>query len=364
MTQQLEPDHEGDLTFAPDEPFALDGGGSLCGLTQHYAWYGTLNPARDNVVLVCHALSGSARIGDWWPDLLGPGKPFDTTRFAVLGINMLGSCYGSTGPTSLNPATRLPYGSDFPVISIPDMVRAQARLIDHLGISRLHAVVGGSIGGMQALAWAVHQPDRLQHCIAIGAAPLGSMALALSHLQCQAIRSDPAWRGGHYPPGVQPAAGLALARAIAMCSYKSADLLHFRFQRKANRYHHEDPTRCHTDRFDVAGFLDYQGRIFVKRFDAYSYLVISRAIEIFDLGHDPEQEAVLLRQIRARMLLVGISSDWLFPPEDVRNLVARMNEVGVPARYAEIETNHGHDGFLAHPELLSPLVIEELLNQD
>jgi homoserine O-acetyltransferase len=354
MDQPLQPDEEGDLTL--NEPFLLESGITLSGVTQHYAWYGKPNQTRDNIVLVCHALSGSARVGDWWPDLLGPGRPFDTSRYAVLGINILGSCYGSTGPASLNPGTSIPYGGDFPVVSIADMIRVQAQLLDHLGIEQLHAVVGGSIGGMQALAWAVQYPHRVQRCVAIGAAPLGAMALALSHLQCQAIRNDPNWCEGHYLPDKPPAAGLALARAIATCSYKSADLFRQRFDRKTNRYHHEDPTLRLSDRFDVGGYLDYQGRIFVKRFDANSYLVISRAIETFELGRDPEAEATALRRIQARMLLVGISSDWLFPPEDIRHLVARLCASGVSAHYAEIHTDHGHDGFLAHPDLLTPLV--------
>jgi homoserine O-acetyltransferase len=345
MSQTLQPDHEGDFTFAVDEPFVLGSGGALRPVTLRYAWYGATNEARGNVILVCHALSGSARVGDWWSDLVGPGKPFDTSRFCVLGINVIGSCYGSTGPKSINPETGKPYGGDFPVVSIFDMVRAQAKLLDHLGITRLHAVAGGSIGGMQALAWAVLFPERVPRCIAIGSVPLGAMALALSHLQRQAIRSDPAWRGGHYAPGEQPVAGLALARAIATCTYKSDDLFRQRYGRRPNRAG-EDPTKYHAHRYDVAGYLDLQGQRFIHRFDANSYLVISRAQDTFDLPDD-------LRMVQARTLLVGITRDWLFPPEDVRALAERMN-----ATYAEIVTNHGHDGFLAHPELLGPLLAD------
>ncbi len=344
----MDPTHESDFTFATEEPFALAGGGALRSVTLRYAWYGAMNEQRDNVILVCHALSGSARVGDWWADLLGPDKPFDTTRYCVLGINVLGSCYGSTGPASINPATGKPYGGDFPVVSIMDMVRAQAKLLDHLGIARLHAVAGGSIGGMQALAWAVVFPERVPRCIAIGAAPLNAMALALSHLQRQAIRSDPAWRGGHYAPGERPIAGLALARAIATCTYKSDDLFRERYGRRPNRSG-EDPTRDHAHRYDVAGYLDLQGSRFIDRFDANSYLVISRAQDTFDLPDD-------LRMVQARTLLIGITRDWLFPPEDVGGLVERMRAAGVNASYAEIATNHGHDGFLAHPELLGPLL--------
>jgi homoserine O-acetyltransferase len=356
MSQKLEPNHERDFTFAVEEPFVLDSGGMLCPVTLHYAWYGAMNEARDNVILVCHALSGSARVGDWWSDLLGPGKPFDTSRFCVLGINVIGSCYGSTGPTSRNPVTGGPYGGDFPVVSIKDMVRAQAKLLDHHGIDKLHAVVGGSIGGMQALAWAASFPERVQRCIAIGAVPLTAMGLALSHLQRQAIRSDPAWRGGHYAPGEQPVAGLALARAIATCTYKSDDLFRERYGRRPDRAG-EDPTKDHAHRFDVAGYLDLQGRRFIERFDANSYLVISRAQDTFELGKDPGEEAEILRKVRAHVLLIGITRDWLFPPEDVRGLAERMQAAGVSATYAQIATNHGHDGFLAHPELLGPLLV-------
>jgi homoserine O-acetyltransferase len=352
MSAPIAPSHEADFTFAVEEPFALDSGGTLRPVTLHYARYGAMNEARSNVILICHALSGSARVGDWWADLLGPGKPFDTSRYCVLGINVIGSCYGSTGPSSIDAATGQRYGGHFPVVSIFDMVRAQARLLDNLGIARLHAVAGGSIGGMQALAWAVAFPQRTPRCIAIGACPLNAMALALSHLQRLAIRSDPAWCGGHYAPGAQPSAGLALARAIATCTYKSDDLFRERYGRRPNRAG-EDPTKDHAHRFDVAGYLDLQGQRFIDRFDANSYLVISRAQDNFDLPAD-------LSVIQARTLLVGITHDWLFPPEDVRGLAEGMTAAGVNARYAEIVTNHGHDGFLAHPELLSPLIVEAL----
>jgi homoserine O-acetyltransferase len=221
--------------------------------------------------------------------------------------------------------------------------------MDHLGVKRLRAVVGGSIGGMQALAWAVTFPDRVPRCIAIGACPLNAMALALSHLQRQAIRADPAWRGGHYAPGEQPTVGLALARAIATCTYKSDDLFRERYGRRPNRAG-EDPAKHHHHRFDVAGYLDLQGQRFIDRFDANSYLVISRAQDNFDLPDD-------LSIVKARTLLIGITRDWLFPPEDIRALAQRMN-----ATYAEIATNHGHDGFLAHPDLLSPLITQWIEN--
>jgi homoserine O-acetyltransferase len=350
---RLVPTGEGDLTFATEAPFALDGGGFLSPVTLHYAYYGEIAPARDNVVLVCHALSGSARIADWWGELLGPGQVIDTSRYCALGVNVIGSCYGSTGPRSTNPPTGRPYGGEFPVLSIADMVRAQAVLLDHLKVQRLRAVVGGSIGGMQALAWAHLFPDRVPLCVALGAAPLGAMALALGHLQRQAIVNDPGWQGGHYEAGQGPRAGLALARALATCSYKSAELFEGRFGRRADR-RGDDPARNPGDRFDVGGYLDYQGGRFLERFDAACYLTISRAMETFDL----DDEA--LRRIWARVLLIGIRSDWLFPPEDVRRLVERIRGLGGRANYAELDTVHGHDAFLAETHLVMPLIARAL----
>lgn len=357
MNQVLEPTVESDFTFAQDEPFKLASGQVLQPVTLRYALYGELNEARDNAILVCHALSGSARAADWWPQLIGPRRLFDTTRYCVIGVNILGSCYGSTGPFSENPSRPgETYGGDFPLVTISDMVRSQARLLDHLGIERLHSVVGGSIGGMQALRWAVDFPGRVERCMAIGAAPLSSMGLALNHLQRQAILSDPAWRGGHYEMDEPPVNGLALARAIAMCSYKSAELFDARFARRSDRSR-EDPHSSLAGRFDVAGYLDYQGCNFTRRFDANSYLIISKAMDTFDLaqeGYDCEEAA--FRRISARLLLVGISSDWLFPARDVRALAERARAAGAPASYAELQSLHGHDGFLADVELLAPII--------
>jgi homoserine O-acetyltransferase len=363
MRVAMEPTFEADFTFANDEPFRLTAGGILQPVTLRYAVYGDLNAARDNAVLVCHALSGSARVADWWPQLIGPHQPFDTTRYCVIGVNVIGSCYGSTGPCSKHPQ-RSPqlYGSDFPSITIKDMVRAQARLLDHLGIDRLHAVIGGSIGGMQALSWAVDFPERVERCIAIGAAPLSAMGLALNHLQRQAILNDPAWRGGHYALDQQPVAGLALARAIAVCSYKSAELFSERFARRPDRSG-EDPQSSLTARYDIAGYLDYQGSIFTPRFDANSYLVLSKAMDTFDLAEGQKSSASLqpaLSRIRARLLLVGISSDWLFPPSDVRALAWAARAAGVKGNYAELNSSHGHDGFLAEAAQLAPIIKSHL----
>ncbi len=357
MVAAIEPTFEGDFTFANDEPFRLDAGGVLQPVSLRYALYGELNEARDNALLVCHALSGSARVADWWPQLLGPGQPFDTTHYCVIGVNVIGSCYGSTGPCSPHPQKpgQL-YGSDFPVVTIRDVVRAQVRLLDHLEIKRLHTVIGGSIGGMQALSWAVHFPERVERCIAIGAAPLSAMGLALNHLQRQAIRNDPAWDNGNYESDRQPTAGLALARALAVCSYKSSELFSERFGRRPDRSG-EDPENSLTGRYDIAGYLDYQGSIFTRRFDANSYLALSKAMDTFELGDGSRASLEsTLRQIRARLLLIGLSSDWLFPASDVRALAWAARASGVKANYAELNSAHGHDGFLAEAAQLTPLI--------
>ena len=336
MAANLQPTREGDI---PLPELALDSGETLRGATVRYAQYGEL---RDEVVLVCHALSGSARVADWWPQMFG--TLFDAARDCILGTNLIGSCYGSTGPKSVNPATWKPYGAAFPLVTIGDMVRAQARALDALGVRRLRVVIGGSTGGMQALQWAVDFPERVRRCIAIAAAPLGAIGLALNHLQRQAVLLD-------------PARGLALARAIAMLSYKSPELFAERFGRKPNRAG-DDPYAGLRGRFDIAGYLDHQGEKFHARFDANSYLVLSKAMDTFDLARGYASESAALRRIRAEVLLVGISSDWLFPPQDVRALAKRITAAGARCRYAELVSSHGHDAFLADMAQLARLLAE------
>jgi homoserine O-acetyltransferase len=360
MATPLEPTSEGNFTFAQDAPFPLELGGALQPVTLHYALYGRLNARRDNAVLVCHALSGSARIADWWADMFappggasGPGGLFDLDRHCILGINILGSCYGSTGPASINPLTGEPYGPEFPLVTVGDIVRSQALLLDHLAIPHLRAVIGGSIGGMQALQWAMDYPERVDACIGIGSAPASAMALALNHLQRQAILNDPAFRGGYYT--AQPARGLGLARQIAMISYKSAALFTQRYGRNPDRSG-EDPCRSFGERYDVAGYLDHQGEKFISRFDANSYLCITKTMDTFDLGRRYGSEAAALGRIRARVLLVGISSDWLFPATDVRALADRLAAAGVQCEYRDFYSDHGHDGFLADPDQLVALL--------
>jgi homoserine O-acetyltransferase len=344
--QALEPTREGTVRL-DGGPFRLENGAVLPEVDIRYAMYGELNAAGDNALLVCHALSGSARVYDWWPEMFGANGLFDTSRYCVVGTNLVGGCYGSTGPGSIDPRTGKPYGASFPVVTIRDMVRAQAQALAQLGVRRLHTAIGGSVGGMQALQWAVDYPDRIGRCIAIGTCPLPAMGLALNHLQRQAIQLDPAFNGGEYFAGGRPTGGLALARQIAMISYKSAELLDKRYARQPNRTGTEDPTRSIGDRFDVAGYLDHQGEKFNKRFDANTYLILSKAMDTFELGRGYESEAEALRRVKCPVLLVGISTDWLFPCTEIRALGERLRQARAHCEYAELESDHGHDGFLA-----------------
>src|SRR5262245_56760374 len=297
MPDPIIPSYEGDFDFAEDRPFQLFSGGKLQPVRLRYAIYGKLNERRDNAILVCHALSGSARVGDWWPQLFG--DVFNLERDCIIGINIIGSCYVSTGPRDINPETGQVFGTDFPLVTVRDWTQSQALLLDHLRIDKLRAVIGGSIGGMQAIQWAIEFPERVERCIGVGAAPLTAMGLALNHLQRLAILNDANWFDGRYENDQAPAGGLALARAIAMISYKSADLLTERYKRKPNR-NGENPLRSLNERYDVAGYLDYQGKGFTRRFDASSYVVITKAMDNFDpaLGYPSEHAA--LERIRAR----------------------------------------------------------------
>lgn len=341
------------------ESFVLESGVELKPAVLHYTVYGELNETKSNAVLVCHALSGSARVSDWWPELFGAEKIFDVERDCVVCVNVLGSCYGSTGPVSTNPATGKTFGPDFPVVSIRDMVRAEAAVLDKIGIKKLRVVIGGSIGGMQALEWSIQYPERVGTCIAIGAARLAAMGLALNHLQRRAIQLDAAFDGGRYAEGEGPEGGLALARGLAMCTYKSGELFQSRYGRKPNR-NGEDPSTSVEGRFDVAGYLDYQGKIFLKRFDANSYITISKSMDTFDFARGFASDSEALRRIKARVLLLGISSDWLFPAADVRRLAEQISSAGAQCEYAELVSDHGHDAFLAEPEHLLSLILPTL----
>jgi homoserine O-acetyltransferase len=347
-----EPTFEGD--FVLSGPFPLECGSVLESPRLHYAAYGHLNPEKDNTVLVCHALSGSASVAYWWPALFAQGGILDPESDFILCSNIFGSCYGSTSPSSIDPATGKPYGNNFPLISVRDIVRAQALLLDHLGIEAVKLAIGPSIGAMQALEWAIQYPARVERVIALGATPLGAMGLALNHLQREAIQLDPAWQNGNYSPDQPPRAGLALAREIATISYKSAELFEHRYHRKPNRagedpYRWEQGTGLSGERFDVAGYLNYQGEKFNDRFDANSYLSILRTMDTWDPVRGFASASEAFSRIRADVTLVGISSDWLFPPQDVRALAVELQAAEVRCHYREMDSAHGHDAFLAEP---------------
>jgi len=346
-------------TFTLDS-LPLQHGGQLGPITLAYETWGTLNAAGDNAILITHALTGSSHAFDpkhpddqkaaWWNPLIGAGRPFDTSRYFVICSNILGGCYGSTGPSSLNPRTGRPYGIDFPVVTIRDMINAQRKLIEHLGVSRLVMVAGGSIGGQQALEWAVAYPELVQKVAVVAAtARLTAQAVAFSEVQRQAIMADPLWRGGNYPPGEGPAAGLAIARMLAMITYQSEESMEMRFARQPATHLKASSPSGMADlgtRFDVENYLYYQGNALVRRFDANSYLYISRAMDLYDVGDGyPSMEAAL-RRLRSKALFIGIRSDFLFPAAHVRWLAERVRTLGGDASYVELDSPHGHDAFL------------------
>jgi homoserine O-acetyltransferase/O-succinyltransferase len=355
------PSFEGD--FSPVEAFSLEAGGVLQSPTLRYATYGEPNAAADNVIFVAHALSGSARVADWWPRLFSDGGLLQAGNHCIIGINMLGSCYGSTGPASIDPVTGRPYGANFPLVGIRDVVRLQALLLDKLEIRRLKLVMGASVGGMQALEMAIQFPERVERVISIGAAPLQAMGLGLNHLQRQMIQLDPAWKGGNYPPDEPPRKGLGLARALAVCTYKSAELFEDRFARKPDRSGENPWASAHElgqglsgQRFDVAGYLDYQGERFVERFDANAYLAITRTMDTWDPARGYASADAAFRRIQAEVMLVGISSDWLFPPDEIADLALGLEKAGVRCEHRELVSAHGHDAFLAEPDELARLL--------
>lgn len=335
---------EGIISIADAKGFALERGGVLMNAELHYAVFGRPNAAKDNVVLVCHALSGSARVDQWWPVLLS--GLFDLEQDCVICFNILGSCYGSTGPSSVDPATGQPYGSSFPTVTVRDIVRSQKIALAKLGFEHLRAAIGVSLGGMQAIQWAVDFPEAVERCVAIGATPVSALALALNHVQRRAFQVAG-------PQHKREA--LALAREIAMLSYKSAPLFDKRHGRRPNR---KGPSPYESDAglFDVGGYLEHQGEIFLDRFDPDSYQVITRIMDLFDPAHDYGSPLAAWSRIKARTLLIGITSDWLFPTEDVRELAAEIRECGADVKFTELTSEHGHDAFLAEEEKLLPVL--------
>lgn len=346
------------------QPLRLDCGLEVPDVPLAYQTYGTLNADKSNAVLICHALTGDQYVigqhpvtgkPGWWELMVGPGKPIDTNQYCVICINVLGGCMGSWGPLSVNPETGKPYGLSFPVITIGDMVRAQALLLEQLGIPSLLAVVGGSMGGMQALEWAVRYPDRVRGVVALAtAARHSAQNIAFHEIGRQAIMADPDWCGGEYvSENKTPHRGLAVARMTAHITYLSEAALHRKFGRQLNARH--QVTYGFDADFSVESYLRHQGFTFVERFDANAYLYITRAMDYFDLAEQAGGRlADAFRGVKSRFCLLSFSSDWLFPTSETRLIVQALNAVAANVSFVEIETDKGHDAFLLdEPELLA-----------
>ena len=370
------------------EPVRLDCGRELHPVRVAYETYGTLSARRDNVILVCHALSGDAHAAGvaknaprestrdgfgaedrdepakgkalgWWDGMIGPGKAFDTDHYFVVSTNLLGGCRGTTGPSSVNPETNRPYGPDFPVITVADMVRTQRAFLDQLGIERLAAVAGGSLGGMQAFEWAILYPGQVDAVISIASThALRPQGVAWNAIAREAIMGDPAWQGGrYYGTGRAPDAGMGVARMVGHITYLSAPALKDKFERRLQfaddiRYTLTEPE------FEVENYLRHQAESFVKRFDANTYLYTSRALTYFDLARQYGKGSLeqALRSVRAKVLLIAFSSDWLYPPESSAEIDRALRKLGRPAEFHVIDAPYGHDCFLLEEARQIPIV--------
>lgn len=375
-------------TFAePPDQLVLESGERLGPITLAYETYGQLNADRSNAILVLHALSGDAhaagisaeddgpsaielgldgatqpspsaidhrRLG-WWDTMVGPGKAFDTERYFVISSNVIGGCRGSTGPSSIDPRTGRPYGLSFPVVTIGDMVRAQEHLIDHLGIERLLAVTGGSMGGMQALEWTVNHRDRVAACIPIATcARLSAQGIAFNEVGRRAIMADPNWQQGDYYGSATPDAGLAIARMVGHITYLSDDSMRHKFGRRLR-----DKEKYGFDfslDFEVESYLRYQGKSFTKRFDANTYLYITKAIDYFDLANGHRSLVEAFRGVTARFLVISFTSDWLYPSYQSKEVVRALKATGGDVTYFEVDSSYGHDAFLLETEIQTDLI--------
>jgi homoserine O-acetyltransferase len=340
----------------------LESGERLASVTVAYEEYGTRSASGDNVILVCHALSGGAHAAGWhagagrpgwWDTMIGPGKAFDTTRYCVIASNVLGSCYGTTGPSSIDPATGRPYGASFPTVGVRDMVAVQKRLLEVLGIDRLLAVAGGSMGGMQALQWLASYPDLVGAVVALATTARHSpQQIAFNEIARRAVMADPRWQGGHYSPSDPPADGLAVARMIGHVTYLSDEGMQEKFGRRRRAAAGDGRFG---PGFEVEGYLDHQGRSFVERFDANSLLYLSKALDHFDLEAD-QPLADTFAATDAALLLLSFSSDWLYPPYQVEAVAAAARAAGRPVSYHEIPSRYGHDAFLLEHQAQTPIV--------
>jgi homoserine O-acetyltransferase len=350
--------------FGPDEPLMLDAGVALAPFQIGYQTSGTLNADKSNAILICHALTGDQHVASvnpvtgkpgWWDIMIGPGKPIDTDRYFVICSNVLGGCMGTTGPASTDPATGEPYGLSLPLITIPDMVRAQAMLIRRLGIDSLFCVLGGSMGGMQVLQWAAQYKDMVFSAMPIAtSARHSAQNIAFHEVGRQAIMADPEWRGGRYlVEETRPSAGLAVARMAAHITYLSDAALHRKFGRRLQD--RVAPTFSFDADFQVESYLRYQGEAFVERFDANSYLYVTRAMDYFDIAADHGGSlAKAFAGTRTRFCVISFTSDWLFPTPESRQVVHALNAAGASVSFAEITSDKGHDAFLLdEPELFA-----------
>lgn len=352
--------------FGPDKPLRLDAGTVLSPFELAYQSYGRLNADKSNAILVCHALTGDQHVASrnpvtgkagWWDLMVGPGRPIDTNRFFVICSNVLGGCLGSTGPASTNPHDGKPYALNLPVITIGDMVRAQVMLIDHFGIDRLFSVIGGSMGGMQVLEWAASYPDRVYSAVPIATgARHSAQNIAFHEVGRQAVMADPDWCGGSYlQRNKRPSKGLAVARMAAHITYLSEPALHRKFGR--NLQDRERLTFGFDADFQIESYLRHQGMTFVDRFDANSYLYMTRAMDYFDLAAEHDNRlADAFSGTKTRFCCVSFTSDWLFPTEENRSIVRALNAAGASVSFVEIETDRGHDSFLLdEPELFGAI---------
>lgn len=340
--------------FHYDGVLALRSGQELGPITLAYETYGTLSPAKDNAILILHALSGDAHAAGhhatqdtdpWWDDMIGPGKAFDTNRFFMVCSNVIGGCMGSTGPKSINPKTGVPYAMDFPIITIGDMVNAQLLLMDYLGIEKWYAVSGGSMGGMQALQWVTAYPEQVERCIPIATTHrLSAQSIAFDAVGRTAIMTDPNWQDGRYYGKIGPDNGLSVARMIGHITYLSEQSMHEKFGR--NLRHAEVYTWGFDPEFSVETYLAYRGESFAKRFDANSYLYITKAMDYFDLGARTGSLVTAMERVSARFLVISYSSDWLFPTSQSREIVRALRLNGVDVSFMEISSPYGHDAFL------------------
>lgn len=352
-----QPIADGDLRSLQIGALDLELGGHLPAVTVAYRTWGKLNAAGDNAVIVLHALTGDSNAAaekGWWEPLIGSGRAVDTDHAFVVCANILGGCQGTTGPSSIDPLTNRPYAMRFPLITIGDMVAAQRRLVEHLGVTKLIAI-GGSIGGFQAFEWATRHPEMVIASAPVAASgALGPMLIALNEAGRRAVMADPDWRGGEYASeGVFPAEGLAIARMIAMTTFHSQDSLGMRFGRRPATRPSLYPSFGGT--FDVEGYIHYHGAAIVRRFDANSHLYLTRAMDLYDLGRDGGEDR-WLHEIKAPMLLMGINSDWLYPAAEIKALADRVAVLGKDVEYHELDSPHGHDAFLKEWDLLTDVI--------